>query len=52
MIYEIRKGKKVYVSSNVKNCGYSMSTLKNMEKHGYHLYKNGRRSKNEHEMQT
>lgn len=47
MIYEIRKDRKTVVSSPVKNCGYSKETLKSLEKNGYHLYINGRRSKNE-----
>ena len=40
--WEIRKGGRVWVSSPIKNCGYSPEALKSLQRAGYKLYHNGK----------
>ena len=40
--WEIRKGRKVWLASPLKNCGYSESTLKSLRSKGFKLYKDGK----------
>ena len=43
--YSIRKDGRAYVGSNLANCGYSTQQLRQMQKAGYYLYKDGKRAK-------
>lgn len=43
--YTIRKDGKVCTQSDIVNCGYSTQTLREMQKAGYYLYKDGKRVK-------
>lgn len=43
--YEMRRGKEVLCGSTVPNLGYPISWIKDMARHGIHLYKNGKRVK-------
>lgn len=40
--WEIRKGRKVWLASPLKNCGYPESTLKSLRSKGFKLYKDGK----------
>ena len=43
--YEIRRSGVTICSSSVAGLGYSAQTLKDMEKAGMHLYRNGKKEK-------
>lgn len=43
--YSIRKDGRTYVSSSLVNCGYNAQQLRQMQKAGFFLYKDGKRSK-------
>lgn len=43
--YEIRGPGGVGAISNIPFLGYTLATLKDMAKHGYYLYINGKRAK-------
>lgn len=45
LAYTIRKGGRVYEQSDILNCGRSTKTLRQMQKAGYFLYKDGKRVK-------
>lgn len=40
--WEIRKGRTVWLSSPLKNCGYSEETMESLRKRGFRLYCNGK----------
>lgn len=44
-VYSIRKEGRIYAQSHEPNCGYSAQILRQMQKAGYHLYKDGKRVK-------
>lgn len=44
-LYTIRKDGRTYTQSYLTNCGYSIQTLKSMQKAGYYLFKDGKRVK-------
>ncbi len=43
--YSIRKDGRAYVSSSLPDCGYSPQQLRQMQKAGFYLYKDGKRAK-------
>ena len=43
--YEIRRSGDVLCSSPIPDCGYSKDALRDMERNGLHLYRNGKREK-------
>lgn len=43
--YSIRKDGRAYVSSSLPGCGYNTQQLRQMQKAGFHLYKDGKRAK-------
>ena len=43
--YQIKFPCGIWLASNIPYLGYTLATLKDMEKHGYYLYKNGKRLK-------
>ena len=43
--YEIRRSGDTLCASSVPGLGYSKETLRDMEKAGLHLYRNGKREK-------
>lgn len=43
--YSIRKDGRAYVSSSLPGCGYNAQQLRQMQKAGFHLYKDGKRAK-------
>ena len=43
--YEIRRSGDTLCTSSVPGLGYSKETLRDMEKAGLHLYRNGKREK-------
>jgi hypothetical protein len=43
--YEIRRSGEILCASSVPNLGYSKETLRDMERAGLHLYRNGKREK-------
>ena len=44
-LYEIRRAGVTLCRSTVPNLGYSKKTLRDMERSGLHLYRNGKREK-------
>lgn len=44
-VYEIRKAGAGICFGHIKNLGYSTETLKDMARHGLHLYRDGKRVK-------
>lgn len=45
MTYEIRKSGQTYCTSQIKDLGYTVATLRAMSAAGYHLYIDGKRAK-------
>lgn len=43
--YTIRKDGRIYAQSETVNCGYDTQRLRQMQKAGYYLYKDGKRVK-------
>lgn len=44
-VYSVRKEGRIYAQSHEPNCGYSSQILRQMQKAGYYLYKDGKRVK-------
>jgi hypothetical protein len=44
-LYEIRRGKITLCVSSVPNCGYTKETIRDMERSGLYLYRDGKREK-------
>lgn len=44
-VYSIRKEGRIYAQSHEPGCGYSSQILRQMQKAGYVLYKDGKRVK-------
>lgn len=44
-VYEIRRAGAGICFGHIKNLGYSQETLKDMSRHGMHLYRDGKRVK-------
>lgn len=51
-MYELRRGKEVLCVSSVPFLGYSPEVLRDMERSGLHLYKDGKREKPPRSCQT
>ena len=43
--FEIRRAGQVICSSSVPDCGYPKDILRDMERNGMHLYRDGKREK-------